>query len=86
MKWKPEHTVLCIIAGLVITIIVMAFVWSNHTCYVPNYKEIDRVHQLELDSLNHKIQSYEKQILIENINISNYSDAELDSIWSVINR
>ena len=86
MKWKPEYTVLSIIAGLVITIIVMAFVWSKHKCPTPNYKEIDRVHQLELDSLNHKIHNYEKQILIEKINISNYSDSELDSIWSVINR
>ena len=77
-----------IIANIVLafTIVIMAVVWSNHECPKVDYSAKETEYTQKIDSLQIKLINYERQILIEKININNLTNDQLDSLWSTIQR
>lgn len=80
MKWKTEHTVLSIIAGLVIAIVIMAFVWSRHECPEQDVATLEN----QIIEANEKIKEYENKIRLDNAIIDAFNNDELDSVWARI--
>ena len=66
----------------VATIIIMSVIWSKHEC-----PKLDATpYENKIIEQEFKIKEYEKNMFIRNAIIDGYSNEQLDSVWSAIQR